>query len=140
MAKDKSKKSVSPATPAPVPIDPHVRYMLAWRGTVEIARALIKYGAYVLITYFLARTAAAFAGEQTSVLVNMLIEWKVKDVVLILVAMGAFGNGVRERVLRKKLYEQLGSLRKEYEKLADPERDSSGLNPDGELADDRKLL
>ena len=115
-----------------------MRDTLKWRAITELGRAAIKWVGFVVVMLFVWLCVRELAGERTQVLVDMLVDWQIKDVALLAAAVAGGTLSAKERSLRKKAYEQLGELREKYERLMDPKRDSSGLRRDGET--EEKLL
>lgn len=90
-------------------------------------------GTVVLSSYFVYLAAAALAGKDTSAIINSTINWQIDVAIAYVVGTGGVAYGLYERALRKRIATVERQRNEEYERLADPERTSSGLLPGGDV-------
>ena len=121
-------------------LDYELRARLIDRSAV-VVEAGLKYGALVVIFYFLYASVASLAGQVTLADIGLRIigDVTISETVAWLFGVGGVGYGLRERKLRRDTIERLTPRVRKYEEMLDPQRSSTGLPSRGTTRpEDRK--
>lgn len=107
-----------------------------WANTIN---NVVRWGALVAMTYYAYRAVGMLAGHTTNTDIGIKILANVRSSVAWIFGTGGTVYGLRQRKLRRDAIEQLSDRREKYERLHDPNRTSSDLNPRGQTQPKDKL-